>query len=118
MSSSTTRIPVVRAEAVTVTEDALAVELSDGMLDLRAAGVVPAPRACKARGTLELAIGGSRRRHSLASTRRGYQRREPSGRPRAKHPGKASGRSRSGCLSAHHRDDEVDEEAYEHHTWR
>src|SRR5918999_5402192 len=86
MSSSTTRIPVVRAEAVTVTEDALAVELSDGMLDLRAAGVVPAPLACKAQGTLELAIGGSRRRHSLASTRRGYQRREPSA-------GQASGKN-------------------------
>lgn len=30
MSSSTTRIPAVRAEAVTVTEDALTVELSAG----------------------------------------------------------------------------------------
>ncbi|MCA1727905.1 MAG: DUF2442 domain-containing protein [Actinobacteria bacterium] len=30
MSSSTTRIPVVRAEDVIVTEDALTVELSDG----------------------------------------------------------------------------------------
>ena len=30
MSSSTTRISAVRAEAVTVTEDTLAVELSDG----------------------------------------------------------------------------------------
>lgn len=30
MSSSTTEIPVVRAETVTVTEDALSVELSDG----------------------------------------------------------------------------------------
>ena len=28
------------------------------------------------------------------------------------------GRSRSGCLSAHHPGDEVDEEAYEHHAWR
>ena len=76
----TTRFPFVRAEDVTATEDTLAAELFDGR-SIFAAGVVPTPRAWKARGTLELAIGGSRRRPSLASTRRGYQRREPSDRP-------------------------------------
>src|SRR5215212_4274445 len=78
MSSSTTRFPVVLTKDVTVTEDALAVELFDGRSIFVPLAWYPPPRAWKARGTLELAIGGSRRRHSLASTRRGYQRREPS----------------------------------------
>jgi hypothetical protein len=77
MSSSTTEASVARARNVTVAEDTLTVELSDG----RSISVplVWYPRLVH--GTLDersnWLVGRSRRRHSLARARRGHQPREP-----------------------------------------
>ena len=115
MSSSTTRFPVVLTKDVTVTEDALAVELFDGRSIFVLLAWYPRP----VHGKL-----GERSNWRLVG--QGVGIRWPAldegisveNLLQAKRPGKTSGRSRSGYLSVHDPDDEVDEEAYEHHAWR
>ena len=115
MSSSTTRFPVVLTKDVTVTEDALAVELFDGRSIFVPLAWYPRP----VHGKL-----GERSNWRLVG--QGLGIRWPAldegisveNLLQAKRPGKTSGRSRSGCLSVHHPDDGVDEEAYEHYAWR
>jgi hypothetical protein len=102
MSSSTTRIPVVHAEDVIVNEDALAVECPDG----RSISVPLAwyPRLVHGkpgeRSNWRL-VGPGVGIHWPALDEDTSVENLLAGQG-AKHLGKASGRSRSGCLSAHH----------------
>ena len=115
MSSATTRIPVVRAEDVIVTKDALAVELYDG----RSSSVPLAWYPCLAHGK-----PGERSNWRLVDQGLGIHWPALDEDISVENflAGQASGESQRSLkkwlFQRASSDDEVDEEAHEHHTWR